>query len=93
MYTSIVPSPSLGDLVKLRISNWFKVGECLGFEGYDLQQIELAKNNQKHACQVAMFAKWLRNHPSPTVQDVIIALREAGESIAADKLTQKYGTQ
>ena len=92
MYPSSVPPPSLGDLAKLRISNWFKVGESLGFQDYDLQQIELAKNNQKRACQVAMFAKWLRDHTSPTAQDVIIALRDAGESTAADELSQKYGT-
>lgn len=38
-----------------------------------------------------MFGKWLREHPSPSAQDVIIALREAEETRAADELSRKYG--
>lgn len=38
-----------------------------------------------------MFGKWLREHPSPTAQDMIIALRSAEETRAADELSQKYG--
>ena len=38
-----------------------------------------------------MFGKWLKKHPSPTAQDVIIALRRAGETRAADELSQRCG--
>ena len=38
-----------------------------------------------------MFGKWLREHPSPAAQDVIIALGRAGETRAADELSRKYG--
>ena len=91
------PPPSLGDLAKLKVSNWYKVGKTLGFQEYDLEKIQSQQQQNTHlphahACQVAMFGKWLREHPSPSVQDVIIALREAEETRAADEFSQKYGT-
>ena len=89
-----VDPPSLGVLAKLKLSNWFKVGESLGFQELNLMKIESdhsTRKNKLHACQVAMFGKWLKEHPSPSTQDVIQALRNAGEDKAADQLSQKYG--
>ena len=99
VYTSLAPPPpppSLGDLAKLKVSDWFKVGKILGFQENDLQKIQHSKQQNTHvlhayACQVAMFGKWLREHPSPSAQDVIVALRRADEIRAADELSQKYG--
>ena len=97
VYTPLVPPPpppSLGVLAKLKVSDWFKVGKILGLKEYDLEIIKHQHSKQRdtsHACQVAMFGKWLRDHPSPSVQDVIIALRRAGETRAADELSRKYG--
>ena len=102
VYTSLVPPPppppppSLGDLAKLKVSNWYKVGQTLGFQENDLEKIHRQQQRNTHiphahACQVAMFGKWLREHPSPSARDVIIALREAEESGAADELSRKYG--
>ena len=88
------PPPSLGDLVKLKLSDWFKVGERLGLRKDNLQRIKRTKSKQKdksHSCQVAMFGKWLRDHPSPTAQHVIVALNDVGEIRAAEELSQKYG--
>ena len=92
--TSSVPPPKLGDLAKLRVSNWFKVGQKLGFADRDLKQIKdrnKHESHESHACQRTMFGKWLDDHPSPTAQDVIIALNNAEESRAADELSRKYG--
>ena len=96
VYTSLVPPPSLGDLAKLKVSDWYKVGKILGFQEYDLAKIHHQQQQNTHiphahACQVAMFGKWLREHPSPSVQDVIVALKKAKESGAADELSRKYG--
>ena len=92
-----VDPPSLGVLAKLKLSDWFKVGESLGFQELNLIQIQsqidqsTSRRNKLRACQVAMFGKWLKEHPSPSTQDVIKALRNAGEDRAADQLSQKYG--
>ena len=58
-----------------------------------IQSAHSTRRNKLHACQVAMFGKWLKEHPSPSTQDVIKALRNAGEDRAADQLSQKYGLQ
>ena len=96
VYTPLVPPPPLSDLAKLKVSDWFKVGKILGFQENDLKKIRRQQQRNTHlphahACQVAMFGKWLREHPSPSAHEVIIALREAGESDAADELSRKYG--
>ena len=90
---TIVPPPKLGDLAKLRI-DWYKVGKSLSFVLGELDQIKTShknRRNESHACQVAMFGKWLRDHPCPTAQNVIAALRSAGENEAAEELSIKYG--
>lgn len=91
-----VDPPSLGVLAKLKLSDWFKVGKSLGFQELNLMQIQSqigqsTRKNKLHACQVAMFGKWLKEHLCPSTQDVIKALRNAGEDRAADQLSQKYG--
>ena len=81
-------------MAKLKVSDWLKVGNILGLKEYDLEIIKRQHSRQRdtsHACQVAMFGKWLRDHSSPTARDVIIALRKAGETRAADELSRKYG--
>ena len=89
-----VPPPSLRDLVKLRITDWYKVGQKLGFKEDDLDKIHdthSKERDKQHACQRNMFGQWLRRHPYPHAHGVIHALRSAGENKAADMLAHKYG--
>lgn len=91
LYT--VTIPKLRELLELKI-NWEKVGKSLGFAQTVLNQIQddhKTMRNKSRACQAAMFGKWLNDHPSPTAQNVIVALRKAGESRAAEELSLKYG--
>ena len=102
MYSLVSPPLplSLDVLAKLKVSDWFKVGKILGLQEYDLEKIQhqISKQQNTHVsqahaypCQMAMFGKWLREHPSPSAQDVIVALRRAEETRAADELSRKYG--
>ena len=94
LHIIIVPPPSLVNLAQLRVSDWFRVGKSLGFKQRVLDKIKEDHKKWRdvpHGCQVAMFGKWLRVHRSPTVQDVIVALKDAEEGRAADELSRKYG--
>ena len=85
------PRPTLKDLVKVRVKNWYNLGLQLDIEDDDLDTIESNRPRDQEGCKRDMFKAWLRNCPQASYWQLVQAMVESGDVSEADCLCRKYG--
>ena len=87
------PLPSLKELMKLPISEWFPLGIQLGLEDYRLRIIRNNNASLSDSCQqckIDMFQKWLDSSAvTPSYKQLHEALVNCGMRTAANYLEEK----
>ena len=78
------------DLVLIKVTEWYELGLQLGVEDAELEVIEKDNRGDLKACRRNMFRAWLRITPSPSYQQLVVALMAVGEAKEADLLHKKY---
>ena len=85
------PKPTLKELVKVNVNDWYDLGLQLDIEDNDLQTIERNRPQDREGCERDMFRTWLRMCPQASYRQLVQALVELGDVSEADRLCRKYG--
>ena len=88
-----VPKPTLKELLKVKVENWYNLGLVLDIDDNDLHKIESNRPQDQDGCMRDMFRAWLRMNPQASYSQLVQSLVELGDLTEADRLCRKYGEQ
>lgn len=85
------PKPTLKELVKVKVTNWYNLGLQLDIDDDELQAIGCNNPQDQDSCKRGMFRKWLKKSPQASYTQLIRALVDIGDVNEADILCKKHG--
>jgi len=85
--------PTLPDLSKLPVPNWYRLGLDLGVSADELDVIEKNYPRDNHMCKVKMFGTWLRMDTNASYRKLARALVTTGKKNIAENICAERGKE
>ena len=88
---SQLPKPEVKDLMHLQVIDWYRLGQELELNSYELGIIKRNHPGDTKSQTCEMFELWLKAQPDASYEQLIKALHEIGHETVAISLCKKYG--